>query len=105
MKRPNWKTPKPSVFLRAAAKYLGGTTVRFTFLCCGHQVTKDYSKGQVTQRMGEWAVQYMSRYWGDPSEVGQSGVTCGACPKCLPEHATMGIRGGRKRTRQGRLIR
>ena len=91
--------PKPSKVLRCSAEHLGGTLVRFTFPCCDHMVVKDFAKGgPVTQRWTDANAKFYTRYWGLVFHHGgdNGGVGCGACPKCLPHHAVLGIRGGRK---------
>ena len=59
---------------RAIAEYLGGTKVRLTWPC-GAKRTKDYSKGKVSQRMGEFGCRFISRYWD-----GSGGIHA-PCPK------------------------
>tara|TARA_Y100000310_G_scaffold336739_1_gene422101 strand:+ start:9265 stop:9612 length:348 start_codon:yes stop_codon:yes gene_type:complete len=89
---------------RASADYLGGTRFRFTFPCCGHSFTQDFSKGPPARRMGEMGCAMMARYWGihlgpDGRPSASDGVTLGWCPKCMPECATIGLRGGKKKVK------
>jgi hypothetical protein len=99
--------PKPSKVLRCSAEYLGGTKVRYTFPCCDHMITKDHSKGPVIKRWTEDTAKFYTRYWGLVHHHGghTGGVGCGACPKCLPHHAIMGIKGGRKYRDMGARLR
>ena len=85
------KRPDPSPFLRARGEYAGGTKVRIIFACCGHTVTQDLAKRH--PGVGEFGARFLGRYWGGD----QRGVIVGACPKCLPDLAEMGIRGGKKK--------
>ena len=82
---------------RARADYLGGTRFRYTFPCCGHSFTQDFSKGSPAKRMGELGCAMMARYWStdDGRPAANDGVSVGWCPKCLPENATIGLRGGK----------
>jgi hypothetical protein len=45
-------------------EHLGGTRVKFIFPC-GHADIKDFSKGKLSQRMGEAGVRLMIPYWND----------------------------------------
>ncbi len=67
---------------KVRAEHRGGTKIRFVW-ACGTKRTKDYSKGRVSQRMGEQGVRMMVRYWrggltttGNPCPV--HGRFCGA---------------------------
>ena len=85
---------------RARADYLGGTRFRYTFPCCGHSFTQDFSKGARAKRMEESGCAMMARYWGAKpgrEERASDGVSVGWCPKCMPECATIGLRGGKKK--------
>jgi hypothetical protein len=59
---------------RARAEYMGGTKIRLTWPC-GTKRTKDYSKGPVAKRVGEWGCKFYANYWN------RSGGVTAPCPK------------------------
>lgn len=64
---------------RSKAELIEGCKVRFLHPC-GHQSTKDFSKGRITKRVGPMAVAMLVRTWATTGVI----APCGKCHPKTP---------------------